>query len=472
MYILKNAMKNLVRNKGRNILIGIIVLTMISTIAISTIINTTTNEVIKSYENRFGSEVFIDIDPVKAQKEIEKNQNKIPFAGEITGKMKVDFADSKLVKEYKMEASFQGVSEEIKGIGEEEFNKRQNERQNNRPLKGATSDGAVSSNYVWPSLAIKGYTENNLSKDFKNGSIQIKSGEMFKGNNEAIISQQLADLNTLKVGDEFEITDTNDKDKKLKLKVTGIYSRLNQKDEMMPIPSMDLRNEIYTNFNTLAEFDTLFKGENAPIQINATYYLNSPDDLEAFKSELKSKGLTDNFIVSTDEESYNRIVAPVNGLKKVSVMFMIGIMGFGSIVLILLSVLSIRERKYEIGVLRAMGMSKFKLATGFVCESVVIIMICLTLGLGIGAISAQPAADVLLKEQIESKVEQQNLRPLYTQSGEIKEVEKLEELEVKLSPEAVLKISGFAIILGLITSSISVGYATKYEPIKILSERN
>lgn len=43
-------------------------------------------------------------------KEVENNSNKIPFDGEITSKMKVSFADSKHIKEAKMDARFGGLT--------------------------------------------------------------------------------------------------------------------------------------------------------------------------------------------------------------------------------------------------------------------------------------------------------------------------------------------------------------------------
>ncbi|MGL5694146.1 MAG: hypothetical protein ACRCXA_08715, partial [Peptostreptococcaceae bacterium] len=69
MYIFKNALKNLVRNKGRNALLGIIMTAILSCTAISILINTTSNEIIKDYKNRFGAEVFI-------QSNMEKTQEK------------------------------------------------------------------------------------------------------------------------------------------------------------------------------------------------------------------------------------------------------------------------------------------------------------------------------------------------------------------------------------------------------------
>ena len=77
MYIFKNAMKNIYRNKGRNILIGIIILGIIVSTVVAFSINTTTDEIIKDYKNRFGSEVTLAPDMEKLMNQSEDKTGKI-----------------------------------------------------------------------------------------------------------------------------------------------------------------------------------------------------------------------------------------------------------------------------------------------------------------------------------------------------------------------------------------------------------
>jgi putative ABC transport system permease protein len=103
-----------------------------------------------------------------------------------------------------------------------------------------------------------------------------------------------------------------------------------------------------------------------------------------------------------DEEAYNRVIKPVEGMAKISLTFMIVVLILGGLILLLLASLAIRERKYEVGVLRAMGMKKHKVALGLICESLAITMVCLLIGLSIGTVVAQPVSDVLLQRQVEN----------------------------------------------------------------------
>lgn len=74
---------------------------------------------------------------------------------------------------------------------------------------------------------------------------------------------------------------------------------------------------------------------------------------------------------------------------------MIVVLIFGGIIIALLTSIAFRERKYEIGVLRAMGLKKWKVALGLWSELLILKCVCLMLGLGAGTLAAQPITDAL-----------------------------------------------------------------------------
>ena len=311
--------------------------------------------------------------------------------------------------------------------------------------------------------------DNILSdENFTNGKRKIIDGKVFENDSECIISQQLAELNELSVGDTITVGSLS-RTAELTLTITGIFE-----DNTMLGNSFSLRNynnEIITNFNTAME-STLFKDSNG--SVNAEYFLNNPEDLASFEKELTEKGLPKYYKVATDERGYKQVVGPVEGLAKVTNTFLIVVLVLGSVILVMLSTLAIRERKYEIGVLRAMGMKKAKVAVGLLTEMLVITAVCLVLGLGIGAIAAQPIADSLLEEQIAIAKEGPNYGGMImaTPIGGDPAGEALSEIDVHLSGEAVVQITLIALFLTLISSIGGILYITRFEPMKILSERS
>ena len=235
----------------------------------------------------------------------------------------------------------------------------------------------------------------------------------------------------------------------------------------MKHPLSNRRNEILCSFefvNEIADF----------LDVNAKYFLKSPDMFEDFAKELKAKGLDDVYEPVTDSVSYKKIVEPVENLSSITTLFIIVVLVLGSIILILLNTMSIRERKYEIGVLRAIGMKKAKVAIGIVTESFVITAVCLVIGLGIGAVVAKPISNSMLNKQMKIYNEQkEDMWDMMDDSGQAntENDDVISQLDVIIDANTVAKVSGISVILVLISSLVGVAYITRFEPVKILTER-
>lgn len=176
------------------------------------------------------------------------------------------------------------------------------------------------------------------------------------------------------------------------------------------------------------------------------FYLRSADLFEAFEEELRAKGLPEDWTVFRDEASFHRMIAPIENLKEVSFTFLLVVLGFGAAIMTLLTAISIRERKYEIGVLRAMGMKKNKVSVGLLTELFVITSICFVGGLLLGTLLTTPIANLL-------------------STGE-------NTIYLTLEPITAIQILGVSMLLALIAGVVSISRITKYEPIKILMNRN
>jgi len=176
------------------------------------------------------------------------------------------------------------------------------------------------------------------------------------------------------------------------------------------------------------------------------FYLHSPDLLSAFEAEIREKGLPDDWVVFRDEASYRRMIAPIESLQVVSLTFLLVVLLFGATIMVLLSVIAIRERKYEIGVLRAMGMKKKKVALCLWVETIVITCVCFVFGIIVGTVLANPVSNAL-----------------WTGDGQI---------NITLNGITVLQIFVVSLLLATTAGAVSVSRITKYEPIKILMERS
>lgn len=467
MYIFKNALKNLIRNKGRNSLLGIIMIAILSCTAISIIINTTANGIIDDYKNKFGSEVFIQANQEK-QTEKMNSGTLNPSDYTIPNNVYEDLAKSEHIKEAIMSSSMRGYSKEIKSLDQKD--EAQNSNMGNVVTIGPNGS-QQSASMKLPNLNILGGLNPAGTKEFESGARKIVDGKFAENDGEAVISEDFAKLNNLKVGDVMKIQnpkDTSDS-KALELTISGIYfDGVKGEDLGFKHPMLNRKNEIITTYNTLKEYDK--KVNDGSVIIEAKYYLKDPNLLEAFNKEAHEKGLSDLYDVSIDAMSYNSIVKPVEGLKKISNIFMVLVLAFGGSILILISILGTRERKYEIGVLRAMGMKKGKVALGLIFETLSMIAVSLVIGLSIGSLGAQPVSDILLKSQLEAKNDMTS--SMVVTIGAQNNVPKLENLDIYLNGEAILSITLIALLLGVISVSIGIIYINRFEPRKILTERN
>jgi len=183
--------------------------------------------------------------------------------------------------------------------------------------------------------------------------------------------------------------------------------------------------------------------------ILAIYFLNSPDMLRNFEAELRGKGLPDNYFVRPETASFGSVAGQLESLNSLTFTFLIITLALGAFIMTLLSIISIRERKYEIGVLRAMGMKKKSVALGLWVEIIVITCICFALGMGAGALLSGPVSNIMLAGQGNA-----------------------ENIDVSINILTAMQIFAVAILLASIAGIISTSRITKCEPIKILMERN
>jgi len=339
MYIIQNALKNVVRNKGRNILLAAIIFAIIATTVVTLMISNTSDKIIDEYRNLFGTEVTVSRN---LERFIELRQR-----GEITRDDEINvitpaqfiaFAESDLLQKSILVNSALVNSSTVTPVG-----------QSGGQMAGG---GFVSA----PSMLLQG---DNWD-DFTNGYRVVIEGRMPEQINESIISTELAELNGLSVGDTITLygmvlfeDEGRISPNAYDLIITGIYFSSEEATGGSASwgPLSNRQNEILTVFETIDNTST-------GVNVIARYVLRSPAYLEAFDQELRAKGLHDMFDVLTDIETYNAIVGPVEGMRDVIRTFLLLVLILGALILILLSSIVIRERKYEIGVLRAMGMKK------------------------------------------------------------------------------------------------------------------
>ena len=454
MYIFQNALKNLARNKNRNILLAAVIFAVIAATAATLSIVGAADRMIGEYKNQFGTEVTISRDMVKYFTAAQRGEA-IPA---IAPERYAAFADSDLIQKSVLVNSASCVGHDLAAVGE-------------------TGSGMVGSGYVAdPNMMLLG---DNWA-DFANGYRVLTDGAMPENIDECIVDSEFAALNGIREGDAIRLygmvpsQDEGTIEPTIyDLTVTGVYRSAADVDKgaiSWSGPLLNRHNEILTVYDTIDL-------ASAGVAVTATYYLKKPEYLEDFDNELRAKGLDGMFDVNIDAETYNAVVGPLEGMRGVSATFMTVVLALGAAIIIVLSSVAVRERKYEIGVLRAMGMKKTKVALGMWSEIMFITAFCLCVGLGAGAPAAQPVSDSLLKKQIADAQKIKDLGGGFFSKeigGATKTVEDdpIDSLNVSLGAVTVLEIAAIALLLASLAGLTAIVGITQYEPLRILMERN
>lgn len=289
---------------------------------------------------------------------------------------------------------------------------------------------------------------------------------MYAKAGEILIGEELAKKNNLKVGDTFDVklvdlTGTPT----LKLRISGIFEDLKPSGDG-DIGSLNKNNELlmsYETFESIQGVESLLTG----MSIEGSFTLKNPDDVKTLEKEFYSKGMPEYFELSVNRQAYDKSVAPIAQVAQITQVFSYVVLGVGAFILVGLSLLIMRERKYEIGVLRAMGVTKKKICIMLCIEMCVITLICGVIALLIAKIAAQPLADLMLtKTNIAESIQ---FGAFFIGDGM---GEAVTSIPSGLSLESVVLVLAASIVLGLIGSACGILYVTRNEPMRILAERN
>lgn len=440
MYIIKNALRSISRSKGRNILIGIIIFV----ISLSSCLALSIREAAKSAQASAldDLEITASISPDrKSMMDSFEDRDAMKEAISQTQGLSLEeleiYAEAESVKNfyYTYSASMNGSSiEAVDSTGTASDEADSAEQANGQPGMGPGQDrtdgGMQSGNLgIQGDFTLTGYSSDEAMTDFIDGISSITSGSMFTegtADNTCVISEELAAYNDLSVGDTITLSNPNAEEETYDLTVCGIYETVAAQDSSSDMmggfsPAADRANQIYVSAATLESIADA-SVENATVttdettdtttstalqtMLNGTYTFANTEDYERFQEEAAELGLDESYTISSsDLTSYEQSLEPLQNLSKYAGYFLIVILVIGGIILVVLNIFNIRERKYEIGVLSAIGMKKSKISLQFLTELLCVTFLALIIGSGIGAVSSVPLTNALLAHQIESSAQ-------------------------------------------------------------------
>lgn len=539
MFLFQNALKSITRNKLRNILIGIIVLVIAVSACTALSIRQAAQTAKEDTLSQMTITAQISFDRTQAMEQMAQpdmengKPDQAPDADTSFDRRNFDFdilqGSSLTLEDYIQYAQAQSDGDsyyysgafsldatgDLLPYGTEEDDEESDESSETSQDFSMQPPGGMENGFPGGGerfqvntgdFAITGYSSYDamLSMFGEDGSYMITDGEMFDETSEeltCIISNELALYNNLSVGDTLTLCNPQCEDETYTLTISGIYTNSASSSEEQNRFSMnDPANNIYMNYTALSDIadasseadntTTDSSGEEQSAALNITlaftYTFTNIEHYEQFEEQVYELGLSEDYTVSSsDLTAFENSLTPLETLSTTALWFFLIVLIVGGIILVTLNIFNLRERKYEVGVLTAIGMKKSRVAVQFVIELFLVTFVSMMIGTAIGAAVSVPVTNTLLSGQIE-KNEQSNAsvsenfgfdpgqsageriaRPDGSPAASyVNSVSSATNLTV------ILQLVGVGILLTIISSLAALISIMRYEPLKILSSRS
>ncbi len=209
------------------------------------------------------------------------------------------------------------------------------------------------------------------------GAVTLKSGEQIDAksdDNVALIGTGIADKNNLQPGSTFTAYGQA-------IAVKGILETSDNRfaSNIVVLP--------------LATLQRLSNQAGAVTGASAT--VDSVDNTASVTAAIKTT-LGDKADVTNQQEAATAAIAPLNSIKAVSMFALIAAVAAGAVIILLTMVMIVRERRREIGVLKAIGATNGRVVGQFMVEATTFTLLAATLGIFVAIGLANPLTDTLV----------------------------------------------------------------------------
>ncbi len=484
MNFLKRAMLSISKKKIKSLILFVVLLVIANMVLVGLSIQTATKKSTELAREKLGSDVTLKVND---QKFMEQRRNNKEEGSSSRPSLTTDIADTlkdnEHVTQYNYISSSFGLAKNFENVKNEDSSDDTNSEE--KP-KGMFKMGG-SDVTTMPEISFSGTIATNLLSDFKDGDSKIAEGRGITkddaGKNVAVIEKNLAKENSLKVGSKIQVASV-DENTTLELEVVGIYE-VNSDESTNDNRNMDFLNpynKIYMPYDVVSKIST---GDSTNSITSAVYFMDNADNIESFKEYAKNKKIDlETYTLDANDQLYTQMVGPIENVGSFSKTLVATVSIAGAMILVLIIALSLKDRKYEIGVLLSLGESKFKVISQLVVEVLLVASIAFATSAFTGNLAANKIGDTLLAnetEVTESSSTQENsnfggrgtmvVGPGRMNSNTIKNADVVKEMDVSVTSKDLEKLAGIGLLIVIASAAIPTISVLRFSPKTILSKR-
>lgn len=242
------------------------------------------------------------------------------------------------------------------------------------------------------SITITGVDNVESATIFGGSTVSWTSGQAFDvtaDSDEAVIGQALAEKNDLSAGDSFTAYGQE-------LTVVGIYDAGTE----------FANNGIFVSLSALQRLS-----DQADMITSATATVDSIDNLTVATTAITDSLGSDTVDVTNSQEMVDSTVAPLESVRTITLYSLIGAVVAGSVIILLTMIMIVRERRREIGVMKAIGATNGSIMKQFTAEAMTLTVMGLVVGLLFGIVAATPLTNMLVNNSSTTELSQGTTAP-------------------------------------------------------------
>ncbi|MED1738813.1 ABC transporter permease [Bacillus swezeyi] len=481
MNFFKRAFWSMKSKKGKTLL-QLFVFTMICVLVLTGL--TIQSAATKSSElarEQLGGSVTLQADREKMMKEQQESGDRQRFESTpVSVKSAETLANLDHVKSYNLISSTSALADNFDPIesGDEDSDTSSDSANSNSSQQTAGRGGPQ---MMQADLSIEGVTSTSLVDDFSDGTSKITKGRALTEDDVnkkvAVIEETLAEENELSIGDTIKVKASTDENTTIKLKIVGIYKTTSSGDnQAQNFAFLNPYNKIYTPYTAASAL----KGDDYKNAIDETVYnMDDASNIDAFIAAAKKTGIDlDTFTLDANDQVYQQMAGPIENVASFSknVVYLVTIAG--AVILGLIVMMSIRERKYEMGVLMAIGEKRWKLIGQFLTEILMIAVLAVGISALTGNLIAGQIGNQLLSQQIEQSADSQCGSGMMGPEGRggffgqsSAQVEAIDQLNIQVSLGDIMALGGIGLLIAIFATLLPSISVLRFHPKTILTKQ-
>ncbi len=306
-----------------------------------------------------------------------------------------------------------------------------------------------------PRTTVTGTTDpNSITTD--GTALSLTSGTAIDGNSDqqiALVGTTLASKNNLKVGDTFTAYSR-------KVTVKGIYKTGDTfQDNGLVMPLKTLQTDT----------------DQAGAVLTVTAQADSSENVSTVVSALKAK-LSNKADISSQAERAEASTSSLSSIGSLATASVIGATIAGAVIILLAMTMIVRERQREIGVIKAIGGTNFKVISQFVTEALTLTIIGGLVGIVFGILVSGPLTDSLVSSQTSTNQtfrntpsKGENMRASGFIGSSSRQVQQnIEHITASISPSIIAVAIGLTLLIAIVGSALPAWFIARVRPAEVL----